>query len=149
MKNRIESIKLVREVDNDPDLSYLGEYSNDECATSIDRQERGDMGRHEYRYFTPAMTGDETGNPESPEQDYQRMESYNRGGWCCKGVRAVAEVIVNGTIQHIQSGGLWGIESDSERSYFEEVAAEQLAELADILTELGFSKRAIAASARS
>lgn len=144
--NRIESVKLVREVDTDPNLSFLGEYSNDASANSIDRQERGDMGRHEYRYFTPAMTGAETGNPDSPEQDYNRCEAYNRGDWWMLGIYAIAEVIVGGTIQRLRSGGLWGIESDSDQAYLDEVGHEQLAELADILNEFGFSKRAISAA---
>lgn len=143
MKTRIESIKLIREIDSDPDLSYLGEYSNHESANSIDREARGDCGRHEYRYFTPAMTGEETGNPDSPEQDYERAESYNRGGWCMVGVYAVAEVIVNGTVQRIRSGGLYGIESDSDLGYFEDVARDELADLAATLADLGLSARAI------
>jgi hypothetical protein len=144
MRNRIESVKVRREVDADPDLSYLGEYSNHASDNSIDRVERGDAGRGEYRYFTPAMTGAQTGNPDSPEHDYQRAEAYNRGAWCMVGVWAEAEVIVSGTVQRIRSGGLWGIESDSDASYFEEVAREQLAELADILAEfIGLSRSAI------
>jgi hypothetical protein len=46
-------------------------------------------------------------------------------------------------VQKITSGGLWGIESDSDRSHFAEVTAEELADLKAQLLALGFSKRAI------
>lgn len=137
---RINSVTINRMVDDNPDTSYLGEYSNlSDSGDAIDRKERGDMLRNEYRYFNPT-------NPEYVEQDYERMESLNRGGWCYLGIQAQAEVIVNGTIQRITSGGLWGIESDSGSDYFEEVAAEQCEELRDTLAELGFTKRQIDAA---
>jgi hypothetical protein len=146
MKKHIESVKLTREVDQNADLSYLGEYSNLDDGNAIDRQERGDIGRGEYRYFNPAMTGEETGNPNSPEEDYARAEDYNRGGWCMTGVYAVAEVVIGGTIQRIRSGGLWGVESDSDNEYFAEIGREQLSELAEQLAALGFSRKAINAA---
>lgn len=80
--------------------------------------------------------------------DYQRMESYNNGDWHSTGVRAEAEIVVNGVCQDITSGGLWGIESDSDDSYFAEVGSEELAELKKQLSALGFSKRAIAVASK-
>ncbi len=139
---RILSIKLRRETDTDPDLSHLGEYSNSPGPDdrTIDRQERGDCGRNEYRYFVASMSGEETGNPESVEQDYQRMEDYNRCGWCSVGVwvEATVQFSPGGPTQKIRSGGLWGIESDSDDSYFSEVQGEQLAELREQLKAAGF-----------
>lgn len=141
----ITSVKIVREIDEQPDLSYLGAYSSHRDEEySIDRHERGDMGRNEFRYFTPAMTGEETGNTDSPEQDYQRMEAYKRGEWWMVGIYAVAEIRgESGVRQYIQSGGLWGIESDSDKSYLESVAREELEALRDELLSLGFSARSI------
>ncbi len=49
------------------------------------------------------------------------------------GVFARATVYVSGVRQSIQSGGLWGVESDGDASYFEELKAEQLAELREVL----------------
>lgn len=69
----------------------------------------------------------------------ERLEAYNRGDWEMVGVDAVAEVVIGGVIQTIQSGGLWGIETDSDESYFTEVANEELASLAGILAEIGCS----------
>ena len=146
-KAHIESIRIEHRPDDNPDLSWLGYYTDnpksDEMSKAIDRQARGDVGSCEYRYFVPAMAGDETGNPESPEQDYRRCEDYNRGDWYMLGVIAKAEILSpGGVIQTVRSGGLWGIESDAG-DYFDEVEAEQLAELRTELESLGFGERAI------
>ena len=66
-------------------------------------------------------------------------------------MRVDAQVILrtengSGIVQDITSGGLWGIESDSESSYFDEVAKEEWSELKEELCTLGFSKRALAAA---
>jgi hypothetical protein len=118
--------------------------------------ERGDMGRNEYRYFNPSfnyVTKDGHARPENTpdevrkyvRQDYERMESLNHGNWGFIGIRAEAEISVSADMaQEITSGGLWGIESDSDKNYFAEVEKEELASLRDQLTALGFSKRAIA-----
>jgi hypothetical protein len=72
------------------------------------------------------------------------MESLNNGNWCFIGIIAKAKIVTeNGTLQTIRSGGLWGIESDSDKSYIAEIEQEQLAELRKELTALGFGKRAI------
>src|SRR3990167_5461879 len=107
-KYRIESVKIEHKLDESPDTSYLGEYGNKATSpAAIDRQERGDAGRGEYRWFNPAMTGEETGNPDSPEQDYKRMESLNNGQWHHTGIIAKARIISPaGVIQTIRSGGL-------------------------------------------
>lgn len=51
-------------------------------------------------------------------------------------------------IQHLSSSGLWGIESNSEPAYLAEIEQEQLYELARVLHQIGFSRRAIAAAMR-
>ena len=138
----IRHVRLIREVDTSPDTSWIGEYTSEPGPDdrTIDREERGDAGRNEYRYFIAAMSGEETGNPKSVEEDYRRMELLNRGDWCFFGISAEATVVVGGTIQTIRSGGLWGIESDSGDAYFREVGNEQLSELRDTLTQLGFTE---------
>lgn len=144
-KNKLEirSVRVCREVDDNPDLSYLGEYESVAGKNAIDRKERGDQERGQYRYCNITLSAEETGNPDSVEQDYERMEAYNRGGWCMMGVYAEAEISVIGVCQTIRSGGLWGIESDSEDSYFSEVGAEELNDLRNQLEALGFSRREI------
>ena len=109
----------------------------------------GDMGRHELRYFNGPV--DNYKDLESAEirkyirQDYDRMESLNRGDWCFMGMRAEAEVQTGSdVVQRITSGGLWGIESDSDKDHLESTAREELAQLKAELIGLGFSRRAIA-----
>jgi hypothetical protein len=119
----------------------------------------GDMLRNEYRYFNPSsnyvdakdqprdgLTPDEVRNYVA--SDYARMEDYNANGWCYLGLRAVAkyQTSFGSPIQTLSSGGLWGIESDSDASYFAEVAAEELSQLRTELKALGFSARAISAA---
>lgn len=90
---------------------------------------------------------------KNARQDYERVESLQRGSWYYLGIMAEATLLVpsgpertDGIIQHITSGGLWGIESDSEADFLAETEQEQLGELREQLHALGFSKRAIAAA---
>ena len=90
----------------------------------------GDMERNQFRYFNPSFNYvTKEGRPAdglTPEdvrkytrQDYERMESLNAGNWCFVGIRAEAEVQLTGDlIQRITSGGLWGIESDSDKGSY-------------------------------
>src|SRR5437667_8923578 len=99
----IESIEVRSVLDENPDLSFYGEYGGS-CTTNncIDRQERGERLRGEYRFFNPAT--------EYGELDYERMEDYNKNEWQMVGIYAVAEIrMPSGTVQTIRSGGLWGI----------------------------------------
>ena len=72
-----------------------------------------------------------------------RYQQYQNGDFAFVGIRAEAEIVVNGVCQTITSGGLWGIESDSERQYLSEVEQEEVDQLKVILQSLGFSKEAI------
>ena len=118
------------EPDDHPDLSHLGTWTDDPGPDdrTVDRIERGIYGRHEARYFVAAMSADETGNPDSVEQDWKRMETYGRT-WHMIGIRATVTVEVDGTKQTFKSRGLWGIESDAGDDYLEEIAREELADL--------------------
>jgi hypothetical protein len=51
-------------------------------------------------------------------------------------------------VQRIRSGGLWGIESDSDASYIAEVEQGELADLRSELKAVGFSTRQITAAFR-
>jgi hypothetical protein len=137
----------------------MGEYSNQpKTEYAIDRQELGDQGRGEFRYFNGCVENYEGETPENIrkyiQQDYDRAESLNRGDWCFLGIQAEAEITICSqvkqtktyvnyaeTVQRIMSGGVWGVESDSD---FEDVQKHELAELRDQLLALGFSRRAIA-----
>lgn len=139
LSKEIRKIEVITLDDETPDTSFLGEYSNQPGPDAIDRKACGDWKRGEYQYFNPAMTGAETGNPESPAQDYARFEAFNRGDWHFIGVKARAEVVIGDTIQTITSGGLWGIESDSDADYVTSVKKDELSALVGILLSLGFS----------
>lgn len=144
-KTQILSVRIERVVDENPDLSHLGEYSDTPGPNAIDRRERGDAGAREYRYCNITMSAAETGNPESVEQDYQRMQAYNRFEWWMIGIIAKAKVKLanSDVIQTIHSGGLWGIESDAGDDYFAEVEANELAQLKDELKAVGCTDRQI------
>ena len=163
MPVKIEKIVIHRDVDTDPDLSWLGKYANQPAGPfTIDRQERGDMGRNEFRYFN---CGDNyKGSPakemeEYCEQDYKRAEAYNRGDWYMVGIWAEAHILIqvgkenHATCERIRSGGLWGIESDSDecgcKGYHEQIAEEQQVKLPPLeddlsLHETGFDSLAFA-----
>jgi hypothetical protein len=129
-------------LDNAIDILTDTQTDAQECDCS-----GGDMERNEYRYFNPCW---ENYKGESPAdirkyclQDYERMERLSRGDWGYIGIRADAEIIVDGVSQEISSGGLWGVESDSDRAYLAEIDGEQLSELREQLRALGFGTRAI------
>lgn len=116
---------------------------------------RGHYDSREYRYFNGNI---ENYKGESTEdirkyvrQDYERMESLQRGDWYYIGIRAEAEIAIpssrfadSDNVQTITSGGLWGTESDSDESYLESIEQDELSDLKTQLLALGFSKRAIA-----
>jgi hypothetical protein len=82
---------------------------------------------------------------EDPDTSYldqdefeDRRSEYENGDFTFVGVRAEAEVVIEGVVQTITSGGMWGVESDS-KEYIEEVAVEEYAALREILTSIGVS----------
>jgi hypothetical protein len=71
------------------------------------------------------------------EEFDDRREAYQRGAFTFVGIRAEAEIVVDGIVQHITSGGLWGVESDAGNPYICEVANEEYNDLRRILKTLG------------
>lgn len=156
--SKAEDRDLYEDCDESADLLIEKQDELREC----DCGERGDMERGQYRYFNPSSNYVDSldrlvdGNTAEEvrkyvRQDYERMESLNRGAWSFIGIAAEAEVQTNGmsTIQRIRSGGLWGIESDSDRDHFRMVEAEELDQLKTELHAIGFTKRAISAAFRN
>jgi len=74
---------------------------------------------------------------DQTEFDDRRAE-YQRGDFHFVGVRAEAEVTINGIAQTLVSGGLYGVESDL-KEYIEEVAQDEYNDLRKILTSIGVS----------
>ena len=75
---------------------------------------------------------------ETPDFE-DRFQQYRNGDFSFIGISAEAEIVVNGVCQTITSGGLWGIESDSDQQYLSEVEQEEVDQLKAILQSLGFS----------
>lgn len=68
-------------------------------------------------------------DPDYREQDQERLDSWRRGDWYFVGIQARAHVCIVrngvGTTYELTSPGLWGIESDSDASYLQEVFADE------------------------
>lgn len=153
----LREVKINVVVDDNPDLSYLGEYGKAYKPGAIDREEQGDYEPGQFQYFYPS-SNHYPHNPKNWEhvtkadrgkvikkygslraadeaytlQDYRRMETFG-DSWHCVGIYAVATVLMGDTLQEIRSGGLWGIESDSGLSDLREVAQDELNELRETL----------------
>lgn len=145
-KNHIESVRIETKTDPNADASYLGTYSNQ--RNNRWAIERKDSAHGEYHCFNPnannyaGCTDEECA--KYCRQDYERAEALNRGEWQYVGISAKAVVVsAGGVIQALRSGGLWGIESDSDSDYLAEVARDELANLRTELEAFGFSARAI------
>jgi hypothetical protein len=72
-----------------------------------------------------------------------RYQHFRNGDFSFIGIQAEAKILVNGVCPTITSGGLWNIESDSDRRYLSEVEQEEIDHLKAILHSLGFSQEAI------
>ncbi len=155
-KPKILKVWIEHRPDSYPDTSHLGEYSSKQANEfAIDRVANGDAGRNEYRWFNPSFNyvkdNGELCDGLTPadvrnytQQDYQRMEQFNRGILCYLGIIAKAEVqLTTYAVQVLHSVGLWGVESDSGDNYLGEVATEELSSLRTELEAIGFGKRAI------
>ncbi len=140
----MNTLKFVvkQEIDECPDLSFYGEYTDHPKGADydkylvIDREARGDKERNEYRYFVCThdlkdsrkflrehgySKHDAAMLPrEYSLQDYERMEDAQRGGWYMTGI--VVTLLVNGV--EVAQDSLWGIESDLDKDHIEEVVRD-------------------------
>jgi len=99
----------------------------------------------EYRFFVSSDNYIDVEPAERlkyAEQDLERMLRYLSGELSSIGIRAVATFTIpvfgDSTMQQtVDSPGLWGIESDSDTAYFNEIACEQILELRHVLLTMG------------
>lgn len=161
------SLFEYQKIDGDDEAQDLLIAAQDELAACT-CDESGDMQRNELQFFNPGshiepFKSDASWIPADVEDkesywrevmckgalsNYARMEGLGNSDWGYIGISATAEyqLTSSGPVQRLHSGGIWGIESDSDDSYLSEVETEELGTLKDELEALGFSKRAIGAA---
>lgn len=71
------------------------------------------------------------------EEFEERARAYKQGDFGFVSVRAEAEVVIEGILQTLESGGLNGIESDSEQEYLDEIVTEEWKTLRNVLKTVG------------
>lgn len=138
---KIESIKIQQIDDPHADLSYLGEFA-DHIPDNIEPYQIINHALEkprEFKYFIAANADNEI----EAQSNYDRMQDYGKG-WHSIGITAVAIVsypvgIISRRLQQFESGGLWGIDSDSNESYLNEIIKEELADLKNHLTMFGLN----------
>ena len=83
---------------------------------------------------------DPDANPADAGANAERLAAYRAGEWRCIGIRARAAFLIDlgqaTLIQTVESPGLWGIESDSDPEYLDQVFAEEAQTLRGILAQL-------------
>jgi hypothetical protein len=106
MALRACDIERIEQYDSDPDLSYLDPDADPDCAA----------------------------------QNAERLAAYRAGMWHCIAIKARATFLIGlgeaAVIQVVESPGLWGIESDSDPGYLEEVFRDEAETLRDMLVQL-------------
>lgn len=139
---KIETIKIERLPDYDCDLSWIGKFGNKIPDGKFGVKHYGN--RNSYPYFISRNAE----NKKQAQQDYERIMEFENGNVYVFGIKAVAELRTsdNGKewlINHISSGGLWGIESDSDEKYVCEIEDDQITELRSVLKQLGASDKTL------
>lgn len=114
----LESISMDKIPDEDPDWSYLEDK----------HRYLGESERDKKKYY---------------QQDKDRLQALFDGQWSFIVIQAAAKIRINGVSQIISSGGLHGIEDDSDEDYFQEVFAEELDQLKSMLLIIGFDEKTI------
>ena len=103
------------------------------CAADIQRIEEPDP-------YPDLSWLDPDANPANAKANAERLAAYRAGEWYCVGIKARATFLIDlghgGLIQTVDSPGLWGIESDSDPEYLDEVFSEQAQMLRDVLAQL-------------
>ena len=103
------------------------------CAADIQRIEESDP-------YPDLSWLDPDANPANAEANAERLAAYRAGEWYCVGIRAQATFFIDlghgALIQTVDSPGLWGIESDSDPEYLDEVFSEQAQMLRGVLAQM-------------
>jgi hypothetical protein len=117
-KWEIQSVRVVKEVDCDPDLSWL-----DQTDAEMGEGFEAESARRKESYGeTWCMVG--------MYAEAELVHKTPQGGY--------------DATTTIRSGGLWGTESDSDSDYFQELAGEELSTLRGLLADLGLDMDGVA-----
>jgi hypothetical protein len=136
---------IIRHIpDYDADLDWIGTFDR-EPQSEFAIEHEPDNNRT-YNWFNPQKGAVE--NKKQAKRDYERLLAYDRGDWGMIGIKAEAHIACSldgktWKLDTITSGGLWGIETDADEKYHNEIEQEQLAELKDYLKEYGFTDEEI------
>lgn len=153
---------IKKEIDTDPDTSYLGEYGMElkpGCIIRIDKSFYEDLQddydkedhyiRGEYPYFYPPDNGEKPGTPDYKKyalQDYQVMCDLDNSQWTFIGITVKTHISTDTGISDDIVNSLWGIEDywdEDSRSYHNEVIADLKYENKVELLKMGFSEKEI------
>lgn len=159
LSKKIIAIRFKREIDECPDLSHIGEYTDryddwvivcrdNEYLAILQENEDWTMPciGHEARFFKPHAGEAKEGTEDyqkNGKQDYELMAAYNRYEWYMVHCFAVAKILVNETTQELGTAGVWGVSSNSGEDDFLQIKQEEFAELNEILLSVGFSDKEI------
>lgn len=160
-KLKIDCIKFNWIIDEDADLSHLGEFTRTpQPRDQINRQSVIVLHEHNREvYFVPPTGVEEIRRELSKlgysrgvaeemarrqvREDMERLDAYQDGKWDMLGCLAEATVSYpvdkhgNRRLEKFTLGGLWGIESDSDPDYLRQVEKEELADLKSHLAIFG------------
>ena len=143
-EKRLESVKRAKAIkievkritDEDPDLSFLettpeGHYGIDGSGWVHVSEEDIKEIVEKYGSIWNACTA-------YAKKDKERLDTYNRGVWEMIGIKAVATIHIPAgdntvKIQTIDSGGLFGIASDSDDGDIQEIGRDQIDEVKNYL----------------
>lgn len=149
----IHEVRILKILDPCPDLSFIGEFTDQESAgvivcqhgkllEDLDEDETIPERGREFRFFKPYAGGEQPGSEEYRKyahQNYDRARSHQQQDWCMVGIRARATIHIQGEgihgsiLQTIESPGIWGVESDGD---CDDIARDELTTLATMLHQL-------------
>lgn len=133
---RIKKVIFKRDYDENPDLSWLGTFSDEKGKFAV---KHGNT-PSEFAFFN----ADNVDNMRQARQNYHEVMEFENENKSMMGVTAEAEIQTSSDgntwlINHISSGGLWGIDSTDEDTLKDEELG-QFEDLKNVLLELGFSE---------
>ncbi|MCK5604426.1 hypothetical protein KAR91_21225 [Candidatus Pacearchaeota archaeon] len=137
MMVKIDSVKIVRVDDPTPDLSYLGEFSNDRP-----------LGARQYHVIVHSANpqepkffiADNVVTVEEAQENYDKFCTHGLN-WNLIGITAIAIVSYpidssgNRRCQELQSSGLWRIDSESNPDVLHMIENGQLSDLQSHLAQ--------------